>query len=70
MRSGRAEGITVVAVAMSADEELVRSLGADLVVLRGPGVARRILDAVPEGVDGLVDTAVIGSSARDARIRL
>ncbi|MFF0401279.1 NADP-dependent oxidoreductase [Streptomyces sp. NPDC005248] len=63
IQMARAEGITVVADALPADEELVRSLGADLVVLRGPGVARRILDAVPEGVDGLVDTAVIGSSA-------
>lgn len=47
----------------------MRSLGADLVVLRGPGVARRILGAVPEGVDGLVDAAVIGSSAVAGAVR-
>jgi NADPH:quinone reductase-like Zn-dependent oxidoreductase len=69
IQMARAEGITVVADASPADEELVRSLGADLVVPRGPGVARRILDAVPEGVDGLVDAAVIGSSAVAGAVR-
>ncbi|MET7520388.1 zinc-binding dehydrogenase [Streptomyces sp. NPDC005480] len=64
-----AEGIAVLTDASPADEELVRSLGADLVVPRGPGIARRILDVVPEGVDSLVDAAVIGSAAVAGAVR-
>ena len=56
----KADGLTVVADASEADEELVRNLGADTVVRRGEGVARRIREQVPEGVDGLVDAAVQG----------
>ncbi|WP_377273868.1 zinc-binding dehydrogenase [Peterkaempfera sp. SMS 1(5)a] len=51
------------------DEELVRSLGADIVVPRGPGVARRILHALPGGVDALVDAAAIGSAASAPAVR-
>ncbi len=54
----RADGLTVVADASEADEELVRSLGAHLVVRRGDEVANRILEAVPGGVDALVDGSV------------
>ncbi|WP_308438840.1 NADP-dependent oxidoreductase, partial [Streptomyces chromofuscus] len=64
----RAEGITVIADAAPSDEGLVRSLGADMVVLRGPGVAHRILDAVPGGVDGLVDAAGLGSAVVAAAV--
>ena len=38
----KADGLTVVADAAEKDEELVRSLGADVVVERGPGVAEAI----------------------------
>ncbi|WP_409467501.1 NADP-dependent oxidoreductase [Streptomyces sp. HC307] len=69
IQMARAEGITVVADASPTDEELVRSLGADRVIRRGPGVARRVLDAMPEGVDGLVDAAVIGSAAVAGAVR-
>jgi NADPH2:quinone reductase len=55
----KADGLRVVADASPADEELVRSLGADVVVARGDGLAQRILDAVPGGVDGLADGAVL-----------
>ncbi|AWH96417.1 NADP-dependent oxidoreductase [Dietzia psychralcaliphila] len=51
-------GLTVVADASEADEELVRSLGADRIVRRGDGVADRILELYPDGVDGLFDGAV------------
>lgn len=51
-------GLTVVADASEADEELVRSLGADQIVRRGDGVADRILELYPDGVDGLFDGAV------------
>ena len=56
----KADGLRVVADAAEKDEELVRSLGADVVVRRGDEVAARFREAVPEGVDGLVDGAVQG----------
>ena len=52
------EGLTVVADSSEADEELVRSLGADVVVRRGDDVAARIRELHPDGVDGLADGAV------------
>src|SRR3954470_17322090 len=55
---GRADGLTVVADASEADEQLVRDLGADVVVRRGDDVAARIRERFPEGVDGLADGAV------------
>ncbi|MGN0102054.1 MAG: zinc-binding alcohol dehydrogenase family protein [Dietzia sp.] len=51
-------GLHVVADSSEADEELVRSLGADQIVRRGDGVADRILELYPDGVDGLFDGAV------------
>jgi NADPH2:quinone reductase len=42
-----AEGVRVIADASEADEELVRSLGADVVVRRGADVADRFLAAAP-----------------------
>ncbi|WP_448071259.1 quinone oxidoreductase family protein [Georgenia yuyongxinii] len=52
------QGLRVVADASERDEELVRSLGADHVVRRGPDVAARIRDIAPDGVPGLVDASV------------
>jgi NADPH:quinone reductase len=54
----KAEGLTVVADAAAADEELVRELGADVVVRRGADVAARIRERFPDGVDGLADGSV------------
>jgi NADPH:quinone reductase-like Zn-dependent oxidoreductase len=54
----KADGLRVIADASEADTELVRGLGADVVVRRGPDVAERILAACPGGVDGLADGAV------------
>jgi NADPH:quinone reductase len=54
----KAEGLTVVADASEADEDLVRTLGADVVVRRGDDVAARIRAQFPDGVDGLADGAV------------
>src|SRR3954451_22696900 len=54
----KADGLTVVADASEADEQLVRDLGADLVVRRGDDVADRIRAHFPEGVDGLADGSV------------
>ncbi len=55
-----ADGLRVVADASAADEELVRGLGADVVVRRGDDVADRIREAVPEGVAGIADGSVQG----------
>jgi NADPH2:quinone reductase len=54
----KTEGLTVVADAAEADEDLVRELGADVVVRRGEDVAARIRERFPDGVDGLADGSV------------
>src|SRR3954453_16896084 len=54
----KADGLTVVADASEADEQLVRDLGAGVVVRRGDDVATRIRAQFPEGVDGLADGSV------------
>jgi len=54
----KADGLTVVADASEADEDLVRGLGVDVVVRRGDDVAARIREQFPDGVDGLADGAV------------
>ena len=54
----KGDGLRVVADASDADEELVRSLGADEVVRRGGGVAERIVAAAGGPVPGLVDGSV------------
>ena len=54
----KADGLRVVADASEADEDLVRGLGADIVVRRGDDVAQRVRDAVPEGVDAVADGAI------------
>lgn len=55
---GKAEGLRVIADASEADEQLVKDLGADVVVRRGDDIAARIRAVVPEGVDGLADGSV------------
>jgi NADPH:quinone reductase len=60
---GKAAGLRVVADASEADQALVKGLGADIVVPRGPEFAERVRAAVPEGADGLVDAAVLNELA-------
>jgi len=60
---GKAGGLRVVADAAPADEQLVKNLGADVVVRRGPEFADRVREAVPEGTDGLVDGALLNELA-------
>lgn len=60
---GKAAGLEVVADATSADEALVRSLGADAVVPRGDDFAQGVRQVVPDGVDGLIDGAVMNAVA-------
>ncbi len=52
----------MIAIASPADEELVRGLGAEAVVLRGPGAAAGIRELAPGGVDGLIDAANVGGA--------
>ena len=54
----KADGLRVVADASDTDEDLVRGLGADVVVRRGDDVAARIRAAIPDGVDAVADGAI------------
>ncbi|MBU8830041.1 NADP-dependent oxidoreductase [Mycolicibacterium goodii] len=53
----KADGLRVVADAAARDVELVRGFAADHVVERGPNVAARMREVVPDGVAGLVDAS-------------
>jgi NADPH2:quinone reductase len=55
----KAEGLRVIADASEQDEQLVKTLGADIVVRRGDDVATRIREHFRNGVDGLADGAVL-----------
>ena len=54
----KAAGLRVLADAAPSDEEMVRALGADVVVPRGPDVAAHVRHVVPDGVDALADGSV------------
>jgi NADPH:quinone reductase-like Zn-dependent oxidoreductase len=54
----KADGLRVIADASSVDEQLVRDLGADIVVPRGDDIAEQIRKVARDGVDGLADGAV------------
>lgn len=56
-------GLRVLADAKPEDAALVEGFGADVVVPRGDGFAAAVREGVPEGVDGLVDTALLGRAA-------
>lgn len=62
----KADGLHVIADASEADEDLVKTLGADDIVRRGDGVAERIRSLVQDGVDGLVDGSVQNEALFDA----
>lgn len=55
----RADGLHVIADAKPSDVSLVRELGANDVIERGPGVASRFREVAPDGVAGLADGAVL-----------
>jgi NADPH:quinone reductase len=61
--AAKRQGIKVIADAKPADAELVRGYGADIVVERGPGFAKAIRRELPNGVDALLDTAVLGEES-------
>jgi NADPH2:quinone reductase len=60
----RHAGHTVVADAKLADRPLLKELGAQIVVPRGPFMEREVRKMLPDGVDGLVDAARMGKAAR------
>lgn len=62
----KADGLTVIADSSEADEDLIRTLGADIIVRRGDDVADRIREHFPEGVDALADGAVMDTLALPA----
>lgn len=61
----KADGLRVIADISDrpADRELVKQLGADELVPRGPGFTERVRALVPNGVDGLFDTALLNAAA-------
>ncbi|MFE7423826.1 NADP-dependent oxidoreductase [Rhodococcus sp. NPDC057529] len=62
----KAAGLQVIADAAEKDRDLVRSLGADVVVERGDDVADRFLEIAPDGLDGLADGAVLNEKVARA----
>ena len=61
----KARGLRVVADVAADDEVLVKELGAEVIVHRGPDAANEVYDAT-DGVTGIVDAAVIGASVQSA----
>ena len=55
----KAEGLNVIADASAKDQDLVASFGADIILPRGDNFAELVRQEFPEGVDGLVDGAVL-----------
>lgn len=58
----KADGLRVIAIASEADEAFVRSLGADEIVRRGGNVVDGFLKYAPEGVDAMIDCALLASA--------
>jgi NADPH:quinone reductase len=69
VQMAKADGLRVIADAAPADAGLVRTLGADVTVPRGAGVADRFRQAAPGGADGLVDAALIGTATLSRAVR-
>ena len=55
---GKADGLTIIADSSEKDMQLVKDLGADIIVPRGDDIAEQIRQVMPDGVDGLADGAV------------
>ena len=57
---GTQEGLEVTGDAAPKDEELIRSFGARHVVERGAGMAAAVRALYPDGVDAVLDAALLG----------
>ncbi|MBZ5714835.1 quinone oxidoreductase family protein [Nannocystis pusilla] len=55
----KADGLRVIADASPADHALVERLGADVILERGDDLARRIREVAPQGVDVVIDAAML-----------
>jgi NADPH:quinone reductase-like Zn-dependent oxidoreductase len=62
----RRQGLRVIADARPEESDLVRSYGAHVVIERGSGFAAAIRREHPDGVDALLDTALLGEECFDA----
>jgi NADPH:quinone reductase len=62
----KADGLTVIADSNESDEELLKSLGVDIIIPRGEGYAETIRQEFPNGVDGIADGALLNELAIDA----
>jgi NADPH:quinone reductase len=60
---GKAAGLWVIADAAPQDEQLIKELGADVVVPRGPGFAEHLRAVAPDGANGLIDAALLNELA-------
>ncbi|AIY48000.1 NADP-dependent oxidoreductase [Mycolicibacterium fortuitum] len=55
----KVDGLTVIADASEADEQLVRDLGADHVIRRGKDFGGQVREIVPDGADAVLDCALL-----------
>jgi NADPH:quinone reductase-like Zn-dependent oxidoreductase len=63
---GAADGLRVVAIAAAEDESVVRGFGSEYFVPRGAEAVAAVRRLVPEGVDGVVDAALLGAGVLPA----
>ena len=61
--AAKKQGLTIIADAKSEEFDLVRSYGANFVVQRGYGFTDAVRRQFPDGVDALIDTAVLGAKS-------
>jgi NADPH2:quinone reductase len=61
--AAKRQGLKVIADAKPEEVDLVRGYGADMVVVRSLHFADSIRRVIPEGVDALLDTAVLGEGS-------
>jgi NADPH2:quinone reductase len=57
---GRHEGLTMIGDAKPEDEELCKSFGAHHVVSRGDAMVAAVRELYPDGVDAVIDAALLG----------
>ena len=60
LQLGRHEGLTVIGDAAPAEIELIESFGAHRVVPRGEGTEPELREIYPDGVDAVLDAALLG----------
>src|SRR5262249_25028217 len=66
IRLAKIAGLHVFAGGKPEDADLLRELGADLVLPRQEGLVDRVRRHAPKGVDGMIDGALIGNSVSAA----